>query len=217
MTRQRVMAGLVIVATAGCGGSGERRAEQAAEQVQQGAEQIQRAAEQAAEGGAQQLAEGLQQMTQGLQQMQDRVAVVDFEVLKGLLPTVPGWTQSSARGEQVSMPIRVSRAEARYNRGDSNIELEITDSAMSQILLAPMSMFMASGYSERADDGFRRAARIGGHPGSENWNSQSRRAEVTTIVSNRFIVRAAGREVDDLAPVRQIVEAVNLSTLESLK
>jgi hypothetical protein len=218
VTKRMMMAGFALAAAVGCGGSEERKAEEAAQQIQAGAEQVQRAAEQMAQGSADQMAQGLQQMTQGLQQMaQGQGEVVDYEVLKGMLPQVGGWTQASVRGEQVSMPMKTSRAEARYSRGESNVELEIIDSAVNPMFLAPLSMFMASGYSERSDEGFKRAAKIGGFPGIEDWNSNSRRAEVTAVVNNRFVVQATGHDVEDLAAVRAIVDAVDLAKLGTLK
>ena len=218
MARRMMIAGLALAAAVGCGGAEERQAEQAAQQFQEGAEQMQRAAEQMAQGGADQMSQGLQKMTQGLQQMaQGQGEVVDYEVLKGLLPQVSGWTQAGVRGEQTSMPMKVSRAEARYSRDDSNVELEIIDSAVNPMVLAPLSMFMESGYSERSDEGFKRAAKIGGFPGIEDWNSSSRHAEVTVVVNNRFVVQATGQDVGDLAAVRQIVDAVDLAKLGTLE
>lgn len=219
MIRRMTIVGAMLAVAAGCGGSEQQRqAEEAAQQIQQGAETIQRAAEQAAQGSSEQMAQGLQQMAQGLQQMaQSKADPVDFEVLKGALPQVDGWAQSDARGEQTNMPMKMSKAEARYTRGDARVELEITDSALNQLVLAPFSMILASGYSERSDDGFKRAAKIGGHPGLEEWNSRSNRGEITAVVGNRFIVQGTGHGVDDLAAVRQIVEAVDLSKLASLK
>ena len=203
MFKRTVIVGFVATALTGCGTTENQQAEQAAQQIQQGAEQVQRSAE---------------QMAQGLQQMaQSQAEVVDFEVLKGLLPAVSGWTQSDARGEQISMPMKFSHAEARYSRGESSVELEITDSALNQMLLAPMSMFLASGYSERSDDGFKRATKIGGHPGIEDWSSGSRRGEITAVINNRFIVQATGHDVDDLSPVKQIVDAIDLAKLSAVK
>ena len=203
MLNRTMIAGFALMATAGCGRAENQQAEQAAQQIQRGAEQVQRSAE---------------QMAQGMQQMaQSQAEVVDFEVLKGLLPSVNGWTQSDARGEQVSMPMKFSHAVARYSRGESSVELEITDSALNQLLLAPMSMFLTSGYSERSDDGFKRATKIGGHPGIEDWNSGARRGEITAVVNNRFIVQATGHDVDDLAAVRQVVDAIDLAKLSGVK
>jgi hypothetical protein len=201
--KRTMIAGFAVAAAAGCGRAENRPAEEAAQQIQQAAEQVQQ--------GAGQVAQSLQQMAQS------QAEVVDFEVLKGLLPSVNGWTQSGARGEQVSMPMKFSHAEARYSRGESSVALEITDSALNQMLLAPMSMFLASGYSERSDDGFKRATKIGGHPGVEDWNSGARRGEITAVVNNRFIVQATGHDVDDLAAVRQVVDAIDLAKLSALK
>ena len=220
MLKRLTIAGIALIAAAGCGPSEqERQAEEAARQMQESAEAIQRGAEQMAQGTSDQVAAGLQQMAQGFQQMAQGsdAKVVNFEALKELLPEVDGWTQSDARGEEVTMPMAFSQARAQYTRGDERVELENMDSAMNQLLLAPLSMFLSSGYSERSDSGFKRGATIGGSPGMEDWNNDSKRGEVTAVVGKRFIVRAEGTGVSDLAPVRQVVEAVDLAKLATLK
>ena len=93
------------------------------------------------------------------------VRVVDFEQLKTFLPVVAGWTQSNTRGEQLTLPAVCSRTETRYRKDDGHVELEIVDTATSQLLLAPLATFVAPGFSERTEDGFRRAVRLGGQPG----------------------------------------------------
>jgi hypothetical protein len=219
--RAFVVVSAAVVVAAACGRSEQQQAEEAAKQLEQGAEKMAEAAEQMAKGAqdsSAQMAQGLQQMAQGFQQMaQGAAKPVDFEQLKAALPEINGWTMSDARGEQVNMPVAISRAEARYSRDQSRVELEIVDTALSQLLLAPMSMFLASGYSERSDDGFKRAAKIAGQPGMEDWNSQTRRGEVTAVVENRFIVKATGHQVDNIETVRGAVEAVDLAKLASLK
>ena len=218
--RAFVVSAAVVVAAA-CGRSEQQQAEEAAKQLEQGAEKMAEAAEQMAKGAqdsSAQMAQGLQQMAEGFQQMaQGAAKPVDFEQLKSALPEINGWTMSDARGEQVNMPVAISRAEARYSKDQSRVELEIVDTALSQLLLAPMSMFLASGYSERSDDGFKRAAKIAGQPGMEDWNSRTRRGEVTAVVANRFIVKATGHQVDNIEAVRGAVEAVDLAKLASLK
>jgi hypothetical protein len=210
-----------VVVSVGCGASEQRQAEEAARQIEKGAEEMQKAAEQIARGAqdsSAQMAQGLQQMAQGFQQMaQGSAKPVDFEHLKAALPEISGWEMSDARGEQVNMPVAISRAEARYSKDQSRVELEIVDTALSQLLLAPMSMFLASGYSERSDDGFKRAAKIGGQPGMEDWNSRTRRGEVTAVVANRFIVKATGHQVEHIDTVRSAVEAVDFAGLSKLK
>jgi hypothetical protein len=212
---------LLVVAAAGCGGSTEEpQVEPAARQIEAGARAVQQDAEQAAARPqhANPAPQGPVQAAHGFEQLVHvQAQPIEFEQLKALLPEIGGWTRSDERGEDLTLPVSYSRAEAVYRRDDSRIELEITDTALSQMLLAPLSMFLASGYSERSDEGFRRAVKIGSHPGMEKWNSDGRHGEVTAIVGSRYIVRASGDDVSDLAFVRRVVEEVDLTKLAALK
>ena len=232
MTRRMLVAGMCVISAVACGKSPQQQAadkaaksmQDGAQAMQQGAQQMAQAAQQAAPQvaqGSQQMAQGLQQMAQGFQQMAQANGAatkpVDYEQLKGLVPDIDGWTKGEVKGEELSMPVAYSRAEANYEKGDSHIQLEITDSAMSQMLLAPMSIFLGSGYSERSDDGFKRAAKIGGQPGLQDWNAKSKHGEVTAVVGTRFIVHATGNDVDQIDPVEKVVESVNFGKLAALK
>lgn len=142
---------------------------------------------------------------------------VPFEQLVALLPEAAGWTRNKPRGEQVTMGAAMSHAQTEYQKGESSIDLEITDSSFNQLVLAPMSMFLAKGFSERSSEGSTRSASMNGHPGFEKWNADTRRAEVTVVVANRFIVQAVGHNVDSVDPVRALVKAVDLGRLSILK
>ena len=74
-----------------------------------------------------------------------------------LLPEHAGWTRGKPRGEQVSMGMDMSRAHGDYEKGESSIDLEITDSSFNQLFLAPLTTYLATGYSERSNEGYRRA------------------------------------------------------------
>jgi glucose/arabinose dehydrogenase len=218
MTRRLVVAALALVAAAGCGKSEE---EKAAEQTAKAAEQMAKSAEQMAQSaqqGAQQMAQGMQQMAQGLQQAQGNVTVVDFEKLEALLPQMSGWTRGETEGEQqAAMGFKTSRAEAEYTSGDSRMTLEIQDIALAQMMLSGFTMYMASGFEERSSDGYKRATKIAGYPGFEEWQKGSRHAEVTAVVNNRFIVVARANDVPSTEPARKLIEAVDLGKLASLK
>jgi hypothetical protein len=223
MNRRYAAAAVLGLAVVACGrSSAERQPVEPPREIEAGAAAAATGAAQmatsAAQQGDDQMARGLAQAADGFQQVSQGAArVVEFEQLKALLPELDGWTRSDERGEQLSMPVTYSRAEAVYRRDDSRLELEIVDTALSQMLLAPMSVFLASGYSERSDDGFKRAAKIGAYPGLEDWNSASRSGEVAAVVGNRYIVRASGDDVADLAPLRQLVESVDLGRLGALR
>lgn len=220
--KNRLLIGwLALVAASGCGRSepaqqGAKTADPA-QPAQQAAQQTAQGAQQTAQG-AQQMAQGMQQFAQGLQQMaQSQTKPIDFELLKALLPEIAGWTKSRARGEQVNMPFAISNAKAHYTNGDSSMEVTITDSALNQLIFAPFTMFMASGFEERSDDGYKKASMIAGSPGFEEWQKDSKHGEVTAVVGNRFIVQATGDNVPSIDPLRKAVEAVDLPKLATMK
>jgi hypothetical protein len=223
MKRTLVVGTLVLVAAAACGKSEEQKAadqmSEAAEQIRQGAEKMAEGAQNAS-GAAQ---NGMAQMMQGLQQMAGAanggqpVQVVDYEKLKELLPDVPGWEKSDAKGSQNSMGnFSVSKAEARYRKGDSTVDLTITDTTSVSFLLAPFMMFGAN-YSERSDDGYKKGIKLDGMTGFEEWQKNRRHAEVSVLVANRFIVQTEASKVDSADVPRAILQAVDLSKLASLK
>jgi hypothetical protein len=223
MTRTLFVGTVILGLAAGCGKSPEQKA---AEQTQQAAQQAAAGAAQAAQGaqtaaqsaqqGVAQMMQGLGQMMQGQQANGQAVQVVDYEKLKELLPDVPGWEKTGAKGSQTSMGVSVSTAEAHYKKGDAEVKLEITDTSLSQMLVAPFMMFGAN-YSERSDDGYKKGINLNGYTGFEEWEKNSKHAEDHLLVANRFIVHAEASNVDSADPARALVQAVNLQKLASLK
>jgi hypothetical protein len=142
---------------------------------------------------------------------------VDFEALKALLPEIEGWKRGEPVGEIHSLPVPYASAHARYTgAGTTVIDLEITDSALRQVLL-PISIFMATGFDERTEDGHTKAVTMRGSPGYEHWNKTGRTADVTVVVASRFVVRGRGREMAGMDPVRAVVQAVNFQLLGKLR
>ncbi len=218
-----LMTGCVVLAlAAGCGSSQKAAETKPAEKS--AAAGASGAAGGAANGsaqtaqGAQQMAQGLSQLAQGLESMSKNAAKpVDYEELKALIPDVAGWTKGDVKGEQVSLGISQSSAKGKYTKGDGTLELEITDSALNQLLLAPLTMMLAPGFEEKSDDGYHKSVQIGGFPGFEEWEKNAKHAEVTAVVANRFIVSANAHDVDSADAARKAVEAVNLTKLSGLK
>lgn len=139
------------------------------------------------------------------------------EKLSALLPDVTGWTRGSSRSETVPVPARYSRAEAHYTRGDDVIELTLADSGFQPLILAPISVFLGSGSSERSGSATRTAVTVNGSPGSESWTQTGRRGEVVILVNQRFVVTATGRDLADLEPLRNVVRAVDFGRLAGLR
>lgn len=153
----------------------------------------------------------------GQQVAQSQARPVDFELLKSLLPEMRGWTRTRPRGEQMTTPFAISNAKAHYTMGESTMDIEITDSALNQMIFAPFAMFMASGYEERSDEGYKKAGTIAGSPGFESWEKNAKRGEVTVIVANRFVVQAKGRRVASVDSVKKAIETIDLAKLATLK
>ena len=211
------------VALFGCGGGGSAPATKApdaaaapggastpAGNVAQGAA--------AAQQGAEKMAQGLQQMTQGLQQATANAGKpVAFEQLTGVIGDVNGWTRNEPTGEQMNMPVAFSRAEARYQKDQSRVTVEIQDTALSQLLLAPLSMFMVQGFEERSSNGYRRYVEFQGQPAFEEWSKNSNRGELTVIVNKRFVLKGTGTRVENIDAVKQVLGGVDMTKLASLK
>lgn len=197
----QAFASLVLMAGIGCGGGQSTPSTSSSGQAAPASS----AAPQATPGAA------------GQQVAQSLVKPVDFELLKGLLPEMSGWTRTRPRGEQMNTPFAISNAKAHYTMGESTMDIEITDSALNQMIFAPFAMFMASGYEERSDDGYKKAGTIAGSPGFESWEKGANRGEVTVIVANRFVVQAKGRRVASVDPVKKAIETIDLVKLATLK
>ena len=94
------------------------------------------------------------------------------------------------------------------------MDVTITDSALNQLIFAPFSVFMTSGYEERGDDGYKKATTLHDSPGFEEWKKESRGGEVTIVVHNRYVVQAAGHGLASIDPLRKAIEAVDLKKLK---
>lgn len=228
MKRMLIIAGIAIgAATASACAQSEQKkqAEQtaaAAQQAAAGAQQAAQGAQQAAAGAqqaGQAVAQGLQQMAQGLgQAAQAGAKAVAYESLNDLVPEVSGWERTAPKGKTNSaMGMSVSSTEANYTQGEQRITLEITDTALSPLVLMPFTIMTKAGFEERSDDGYKKAVSIGAYPGYEEWDKSSKHGEVTMIVADRFVVHGEGRNVPSTDVVKQLVQAVNAAKLGALK
>lgn len=221
-------AAAIVLAGAACGRSeAKRQAEAAAEQVKQAEARFDQAARQAAEDGGSgeaDIAKGLEAMAQGLASAASAVGgdgkpvdPIAFRQLQGLFPSIPGWRRGKPTGEKMTSPVAYSQAEVQYSRGDSEIELKIVDSGFHQLLLAPYSVFLTSGYERETQNGYEKSTRVGSEPGWEKWNADARSGEVNAVVGKRFLVQAAGRGVDGVAVLHDVLEKTDLAKLAAMK
>ena len=206
--------GVVLAGSAACGGGKTEEAKQAAATAQE-------AAKEAAGSGEADVAKGMQEFAKAMEQMQQSpdgkaYEPVSFKELQGFFPDVSGWEKEKPTGESMTAPVKFSQAETAYTQGDARIEVKIVDTAMSKMLTMPYQMFLMTGYQKETDTGYEKAAKVGGNPGWEKWDSEAKRAELGVIVGQRFLVTAEGSGTD-VKTVQGVIGKMDLGKLAGLK
>jgi len=224
------IAGLVLAVSlsGACGKSDEQiAAEKAAEETREAADALKKAAEQAGQAASN---EGLAAAAKALEGFAGAlsgaaptgpdgkpVQPVSFQSLQTALPDVAGWERAQPTGERMTSPMAFSQAEASYKMGDAEVEVKVVDSAFSQILIAPWSMFLATGYEKQTSSGYEKSIEVGGNPGFERWNSQNKDGEVNLVIAKRFLITVEGNNIDDMKVLHDFVSKVDAGKLASLK
>lgn len=220
----RLVTSAVIVAAllmSGCGKSAaEKQAEQAAEDIKKAAEAVTEAQQ---KGGD--TAKGMADMAKAMQGMAAAVGggdgkpvdPVSTDALKATLPQISGWATGEPRFERMTSPIAYSQVETEYKNGNSEIDVKVVDTGYAQMLIAPWAMFLASGYSRETNEGYEKATSIGGHPGFERWEKDSKRGELNVFVGKRFLVTVEGNDLADTKVLHEIASKMDLAKIASLK
>ncbi|MCA1584812.1 MAG: hypothetical protein LC791_08590 [Acidobacteria bacterium] len=215
---------LGLVAALACGKSeAEKRAEEAAVEAQKAADAASKVAEQA--GGD--VAKGMQDFAKAMEGMAGAMAgrgadgkpvdPVGFRELQTVLPEVAGWKMEKPTGERMTSPVSFSQAEVRYANGDADVEVKVVDSAFHQMLIAPWSMFLAAGYEKETSNGYEKSVMVGGHPGFEKWNSESKDGELNLVVAKRFLVTIEGSDIADAKVLHDFAAKMDTAKLATLK
>ena len=142
---------------------------------------------------------------------------VGYSQLQAFFPTIPDWTRGEATGDDVTVGMSISTAQVTYTKGDSSVNLEITDTAMNQLVVGQVAAMIKSVNIEQPANGYRKASTVAGFPAIEEWDADTKSAELTVIVAGRFIVKANANDVSDIKPARAVIDAVDLKKLAALK
>lgn len=218
-----VVVTFALVTTVSCGKSeAEKQAEQAAEDINKAAEAITQAQQQ---GGD--TAKGMADMAKAMQGMAAAVGgggadgkpvePVPTDALKATLPSVSGWTMDPPEAERMTSPIAYSQVETNYKKGESEIELRVVDTGYAQMLIAPWSMFLASGYSRETGDGYEKSISVAGNPGFEKFDNGSKRGELNIFVNKRFMVSLEGSDLADTKVLHEFASKMDFGKIASLK
>ena len=222
----RIVALVMVMAVAVACGQSET--EKQAEAVAKAAEETARAAEKMADATAKQGAEATNDMAKAMQDMAaafaggktadgKRIEPIAFQTLQTQLPNVSGWEMEEPRGQRMTMPVPISQVETEYRKGDSRVELTIVDTAFAQMLIAPWSMMLATGFSNETSDGHQKAVNVSGHPAFEEWRTRDKDGTLNILVGKRFMVTLDGHDIADMKELHQFASAMDLGAIANLK
>lgn len=220
--RLRILAVVAIVGLVACGKSEEQKqAEKAAEDLKKAAEAVGKAAAQAGTAAA---AQGTTDMAKAMAGMAAAmggktadgkpIEPMPFQSLETALPSVSGWEMSKPDGERMTSPFAFSKTETDYRNGEQHVEVTITDAAGAMMMLAPVRMMVATGYSRETSSGYEKATTVAGQPAVEKWQSEDKRGELTVLVNDRFIVGFEGRNLTGVKTLHDFAAKTDLGKLK---
>lgn len=172
--------------------------------------------------GLQQMAKGFEAMAKSMKEIEAMskeapVDPVDYKALEAFLPDLPGWEKGEIEGEKVSAPLAISKTNVSYTKDDASIRVEITDSAHSQMFMAPFIVFLSTDYARESSSGYEKSIRIGNHQGWETYHRDGKEASVNLLVAKRYLVSLTGNGIEDTKVLRDAIGRIDLSRLAALK
>lgn len=143
--------------------------------------------------------------------------VVDAKLLKELLPAdADGFARKEASSQKTgAMGFNISTAEARYQDGDSSIEVNIIDVAGTGALMG-MAAWSMMDMDKEDDNGYEKTTKYKGYKAFEKYDNKNKDGEMAVIVANRFVITVKGNNVD-LDKIKATIDDIELGKLEDLK
>jgi hypothetical protein len=138
-----------------------------------------------------------------------KVTLVGYGKLAAALPAVDGWTREAPSGAEIKLPAPASHVSAGYTRGTSHIDLEITDTGGAKEYLEALSTVAGTAFKQENATGYTKGTTFGGFPALESWNSSDRTSDLTVVIEKRFLVHAAGVNLDRIETLRDFVTKIN--------
>jgi hypothetical protein len=223
MMRAVILATVLAISVAACGKSEQQKqAEKAAEDLKKAAEAIGKAAGDAGTAAA---AQGTADMAKAMQGMATALGAAKtadgkpiepmaFQTLQTALPSVSGWEMEKPTGERMTSPFPFSKTEAEYNNGEQRVRVTITDSAAAGLMLMPVRMMVAAGYSKETSSGYEKATTAAGQPAVEKWQPDDKRGELTILANDRFVIEVRGRDVANVKTLHDFAAKLDLGKLK---
>ena len=146
---------------------------------------------------------------------QQKTAVNWRELMPLLGDSLGGWkAEGEAKGETNSaMGMSVSQVSRSYTKEGKTAKVEIFDTAVMPMLAQAFQMARMA--SSDGSDHYAKGIDVAGNPGWDEWK-KSGESTVTTLVNNRFLLKASASGLPDSKPMGELVKAVDIGKLASL-
>lgn len=192
--------------------------EQPQEEAQEAAEQVSaegETANQTAEEAAQAAVEEMQKQMSGDGEAKE---VIDFRKLKAELPAeLNGMERVSHTGEKVgAMGFKMSTAKARYEDGESQLEVTLIDYAGLGMAKMSLASWTTIEVDRETETGYERTTTIDGYKAFEEYDRERKEGKVSILTGGRYIVNVEGQNVEEGA-MRAVLDELDLEAIMSLE
>ena len=204
------------VAMTACKSPEQKAAETAAKQLEEAGKQMEAASKNGNLGDAM----NAMGAALGASNGGKKVDVVEFKVLKDMLPeSIGNMKRTSATGEKTAaMGMQVSNAEGRYeNDQNGGITVKLTDIG-SMTGLAGMAAYAwaATDVERESDNGYEKTGSFDGYKSHERWEKSSNSGEISVLVAGRFVAEVSGYNTS-MDALKDAVKKIDLKKLDGKK
>lgn len=134
--------------------------------------------------------------------------------LRATVPVFDGWNRGTITTQTIDVPEPAAVVSATYTRSDgSHLDLEISDTGGASSMMASLATMAESEFHREMGDGYLKGTRVAGAPAIEAWTPERRAGELTVLVNGRYSIHVNGTDLPDAAPMRALVERIDLSKL----
>ncbi len=180
--------------------------------------------EKRAEKTAKELKSQMEKVAQGMKkaaeqaQKGEKAKVMDFKVLKEVLPELKAWKRSKLQGQRMAVSgLTYSAASAVYTKDDLKVHLSITDTAGAKVALMPILGMVNMGIESENEHGYQKIVKRNGMMGVEEYDKENSQGTISMVYRNRYIITVQGENLKDASDMKllwDMLSAVDFSRLD---
>jgi hypothetical protein len=152
-----------------------------------------------------------------LAQQNTPVDPVSWRELVPFMIDVSGWeAEGKPEGQSVSMgDFKISQAEREYTAGDRSLNVSLVDGGFVPMVYAGIKMAM--NFEVDSSEEYIKKIEVNGFPGVEQYNYESKEAELMILIAERFLLHFEGENFDnDASELVTIAAGFDLAGIAAL-